>query len=242
MLQRHPLQNPSLAPYGFVFPYYKTRLEFQPKEHPFWVNEEKIAGRVWDRCNRANAPKPLPVQTIIHEILPGQKSANRITAGDFWHDGLPYQARDILMLSTAVQWFGTNCGRCFLETDISGDSIPGFHPEREFLIKLAKEHFDLAAHLAHECSERCKVHRLFARYGCYFAEKDVTPRDRAVLDGLMRWLGRKPGRAFAVEFTKRKKNAWADAHKRMQAAFENSRKRYIIATLPPGVTPNMASA
>lgn len=210
MKQHHPLENPSLAPYGFVFPHRKERLEHKPKGHSLWINEEAIIARVWDRFNRSNAPKPLPIQRIIHEILPGLASSNRLTVGDFYHDGLPYLTRDILVLSSTAQWLGTNNGRCFLDTDISRDSIPGFHPEREFCMKFALEmkRSDKVASLTHVCTARCgRIRMINPAVGCYIDSSDVFARDRAVVDGFMRWLGRKDGRAFNAECTLLKKNA-----------------------------------
>ena len=217
MRQHHPLENPSLAPYGFVFPSRKKRLEYKPEANHHWVNEEKVIVRLWDRRNRKNAPRPLPVQTIIHEILPSQEKANRIINGDLQFDGLPYLTRDILVLSSVVQWFGTNVGRCFIETDISRQSIPGFHFEREFLIKFAQEmkQSDLVAFLTHTCTPHCEtIRKLGFRNECWYDRNNVSLRDRAVVDGLMRWLGRKAGREFLAEFANRKQNAWAAANKR----------------------------
>lgn len=230
MRQHHPLENPSLAPYGFVFPHWQERLEFKPKADPYWINEERIIARVWDRCNRANAPRPLPVEMIIHEILPGLASANRITDGDLWHNGLPYLTRDILVLSTVVQWFGTNVGRCFLETNISHHSIPGFHSEREFLIKFAQEmqRKDMVVFFTHVHTSLCDAVHSF-RGGCYYGNDKVSSRDRIVIDGLMRWLGRKAGRTFIAEYSARKKNAWNTACERQKKAWEEKKMLKVQA-------------
>lgn len=211
MERGHPLENPSLAPYGFVFPLQRGRLDYRPQANASWINEEKVMARLWDRCNRANAPRPLPVQTIVHEILPSQASASRITNGDFWYEGLPYLARDILVLSSTLQWFGTNGGRCFLETDVSRFSIPGFHPGREFRIKLARKmrKRDMVAFWTHVCTPRCESGH---RHCC--DSRAVLPRDRAVVDGLMFWLDRNAGRAFLAEFALRKRNKWNAANER----------------------------
>ncbi len=227
MQQHHPLENPSLTPYGFVFPGGQKRLEYKPTTS-CCVNVEKIAARIWDRWNRTNAPKPLPVQTIIHEILPGLASANRITNGDFWHNGLPYLTRDILVLSRTVQWLGSNNGLCFLGTDISHSSIHGFHPEREFRIKFAMEKMDMVALLMHICTPRCNVVHSLYYNGCYYNANDVSSRDRAVVDGLMRWLGKRAGRAFIAEFKKRKKNAWDTVREREEKEWKT--KGWITAS------------
>ena len=213
MRQHHPLENPSLAPYGFVFPNRQERLRWHPQPYSGSVNLERIIGRLWDRHNRSKAEKSLPVQTIIHDILPGQATANRIEKADFLHEGLPYLTRDILVLSSAMQWFGTNVGGCFLEADIS--SKPGFHPEREFLMKCEREmelnHFDLPPFFVHICTERCRSQPLsFMGQRCYYDDQ-ASARDRAVVDGLMRWLSRPAGRSFIAEYQRRKKNAFEAA-------------------------------
>lgn len=221
MRQHHPLENPSLAPYGFVFPLRQKRLEYQPLvEH--WVNEEKLMARLWDRWNRSNAPRPLPVQTIIHDILPSLATANRLTAGDFLHDGLPYLSRDVLVLSSMLCWFGTNFGRSFLETDISRFGIPGYHPAREFRIKLARKmkKVDIVAHVTHVCNARCGTVRSIVG-DCYHESGEVSVRDRAVVDGLMRWLASRAGRAFIAEFTRRKESAWEAARERHQQTYSH---------------------
>jgi|ETNmetMinimDraft_33_1059910.scaffolds.fasta_scaffold12808_3 hypothetical protein len=213
---QHPLENPSLAPYVFVFLFYQKRLKYKPTTG-FFVNREKIIAKLWDKCNRASAPRPLPVQTIIHEILPAQASANRIFKSDFTHDDLPYLTRDILVLSSVIQWLGTNVGSCFLEClyhDISRQ--PSFHPEREFRMKLAKEmrHVDMVAFWTHICTSRCNTVHLFPYGSCYYDSHEVSTRDRAVVDGLMLWLGRNAGRTFVAEYLTRTSKAIDATNKR----------------------------
>lgn len=221
---QHPLENPSLAPYGFVFPHYQTRLKYKPITDCF-INSEKIILKHWDKRNRAKALQPLPVQTIIHEILPAQASANRIIKGDFQYEDLPYLTRDILVLSSIIQWFGTNVGSCFLERLYSDISCkPSFHPEREFRMKLAKEmqRRDMVAFWTHICTSRCDRVRSFPYDGCYYDSHEVSTRDRAVVDGLMRWLGRNAGRAFIAEYLTRIRNVRDASYKRQREAIQIS--------------------
>lgn len=213
MRQHHPLENPSLAPYGFAFPNRRKRLEYVPEIGG--INAEKIIARMWDRRNRANAAKPLPIESIIHEILPSQATANRIAAGDFMHNGLPYLTRDILLISSTIQWLGTNCGNWFLEEDISREL--GFHPEREFLMKCERSDArrnqtepSMALFLTHSCTERCRNNPFMPFQSCHY-DNPVSERDRAVINGLMRWLGKPPGRGFIAEYLQRRKNAFEAA-------------------------------
>lgn len=207
---QHPLMNPSLTPFGFVFPQYKKRLRFRPTMS--WaINGEKIIAGMWEECNRAHALQPQPARTIIHDILPSQAKVNRVFTGDFTFDGLPYLSRGILVLSSVVQWLATNCGNGFLVTDIS--ERPRFHPEREFLMKLAEEQEqrDMMTFWTHVCDSRCDPNRprFFPDYHYYYTSS-VTGRDRAVVDGLMRWLGKPAGRAFIktyMEIRERKSRA-----------------------------------
>lgn len=216
-----------MAPCGFVFPNWKARLDYEP-EGQYWVNEEVVIARLWDRHNRVGGSRQPPVQTIVHEILPALASANRLTDGDFWHGGLPYLTRDVLVLSSTLQWFGTNIGRCFLETDISKQSIRGYRPEHEFIIKLSqasREKGDMVAFFVHVCSERCTVWQPLAAFGggCCYDKKQVSARDRVVVDGLMRWLGTEEGRLFVKRFVTLKGLLWDRAHRRRRARLTANR-------------------
>lgn len=227
---RHPLVNPSLAPYGFVLPSWGQRLRYE-SENPHWVNTEEVIARFWDKRNRLNAPRPLPARTIIHDILPGLATANRITGGDFVFDGLPYLGRDILVLSSAMQWFGTSVGRCFLEDTWS--FLPPHHPEREFLVKLEfereKSHspVDLAMHFTHVCNARCRHNGILSI--CSYDARDTTARDRALVGGLMRWLGRTAGREFIAAYKARKERVLEAARERSRKAREEKRAKQHAA-------------
>lgn len=216
---QHPLVNPSLAPYGFVFPASKERLEYKPTNVSSWVNTEALIARLWAEVNRADAPKPLPVVTIIHEILPGQATANRLEDGDFEFDGLPFLSRDIALISSFIQWFGTSVGGAFLEGKLySKEKVRSDH---EFLAKYADQvkRQDILRHLVHTCTPKCQngVISMFGN-GHDYRSTIVTDRDKAVVDGLMRWLGRTDGRAFIAKFLERNKRAWAVARKPMTDA------------------------
>jgi len=222
MFRKHPLENPSLAPFGLAMPISQDRLKYT-SDNEIWVNTEKLIARLWDKCNRTNAPRPLPVQTIVHEIMPGVARANRLTKGDFLFDGLPYLTRDITILSSVVQWFGTSCGRCFLEDPLVG--CDPSHPEREFMEKFAKQqklwdHMDMVAFFCHVCTPRCAADtRLyFLETPHYYSPSQVSVRDRAVVDGLMRWLGRKAGREFVARYIARREQALSNARERRLTA------------------------
>jgi hypothetical protein len=213
MFHRHPLENPSLAPYGLATPIFQRRLQYQSTD-AYWVNPEKLIAKAWDQRNRASAQEPRPVCTIVHEVLPGLAQSNRIRKGDFvFIDGMPYLTRDIVVLSTVVQWFGTNCGRVFLEDPLFGGVS---HPEREFTEKLAKCHYcrDMPAFWCHQCNPQCGAGLLTFNQECHRRFTDASIRDRAVIDGLMRWLGREAGREFVADYLARKKRAQAAAHDR----------------------------
>jgi hypothetical protein len=211
---QHPLVNPSLAPVGFVFPISRERLEYKSDESTPWVNTEKLIAEMWEEVNCAHAQKPLPLVTIIHKILPGLARKNKLEEGDFEFDGLPFLSRDIALISTFVQWFGTNVGGAFLETRLHSKSSS--RKDHEFVIKFAEhcKQYNLIAHLMHVCTDRClKGLYIFHSTGHDYSEKTVTDRDRAVVDGLMRWLGSRAGRAFIAEYGNRKKIAWNEVRK-----------------------------
>lgn len=211
---QHPLVNPSLAPFGFTFPVQQKRLQFKPADG-FGINTERVMARLWDRLHRNDAPGSTPIEIIIHEILPSMATANRLVAGDFEFRGKPYLSRDIAILSSVVQWFATNCGRCFLEDPpIFGLKIS--HPEREFTEKLAHDmkRRDFVALWTHTCNDQCQEKVPFFGEPCYYMSSTVSERDRAVVSGLMFWLGKKSGRAFITE-----------QHMRISAAHETARQQ-----------------
>ncbi len=208
---KHPLENPSLAPYGLTTPLSYQRLQYKPTTNPYWVNQEKLLAEMWDKCNRADAPRPLPVQTIIHEILPGQKRRNHLAQGNFVFEGKPYLTRDLMMLSSIVQWLGSNVGNCFLIRDISQKL--GYSLEREFLTKYAEDSkiHDMVTFWCHICTPKCKEPTYFSLIGesnHRYNPRTVTDRDVAVVDGLLRWLGRPAGRGFLSRYEARRKRAW----------------------------------
>jgi hypothetical protein len=253
MRQRHPLENASLAPYGFVFSGRKERLEYLPQDNPHWVNEERLIARLWDKVHRLNAPKPLPITTIVHKILPSFHSCDRLERGDFVFDGLPYLSRDILILSSTLQWFGTNVGRDFLTSDyLLNERIeqgrheqypvllaepPGshhssreepplsYHPSREFILKLWHEEHcqggrDMVPFFVHACTPTCRERAdlLSPLPVCQIDKDHVRPRDRAVVHGLMFWLGTKDGRSFLGTLASKKERAWLAARSKFRTA------------------------
>lgn len=194
---QHPLVNPSLAPFGFVTSRQKGRLEYIPTTAT-GINRERIIGRLWAKRHRLKAVHPLPIKVIVHEILPSQEKTNILKFGDFVFGELPYLSRDIIVLSGMIQWLGTNVGDCFLTTSLNGRK--GYHPEREFVMKLAEEmeRCHLVAHILHVCDGRCGtcLSRVGSFDGCAYDTRSISDRDMAVVDGLMRWLGKKDGRSF----------------------------------------------
>jgi hypothetical protein len=176
-------------------------LESKSLNNEFWVNAEVVIARFWDKRNRANESRPLPVQTIIHEILPGQKRINRLEKGNFVFEGLPYLTRDIMVLNSIVQWFGTSVGSNFLTEDIS--RWHPHHPEREFLVKF-----------------EVKNNQWFCWDPCVYDLDEVSERDRAVADGFMRWLGRHAGREFTAQYQTRLKRVWAAVDEKRRRALE----------------------
>jgi hypothetical protein len=124
-----------------------------------------------------------------------------------------------------VQWFGTNIGHCFFTgATWLPDGVQITHPEREFRIRFMIEterhwrKWDMVAFFMHECNQGCGVWG----GGCAIDSRPVTPRDRAVVDGLMRWLGRSEGRAFIKAFEEWRARSLAErtraTAKRLQTA------------------------
>lgn len=228
MFHKHPLENPSLAPLHLTTALSYRRLQYEPTSS-FWVFEERMSARLWEKRNRMDAQRPLPVERIIHSILPAMAARFRIDKGDFVFEGKPYLTRDIVTLSSAVQWFGTNIGRCFIDEPLRNPP-KNYHASKEFALKLAKENRDrdFYAFLSHRCTNACnnpKRFRLFMSDPCLFDSRKVTERDRAVIDGLMRWLGTTHGRQYLTEFSDRRKQAHQDADRRRRQSYELRRKK-----------------
>lgn len=220
---KHPLENPSLAPLGLTTELSYSRLHWRPTG-PFMVFVERMSARFWEKRNRADALRPLPVETIIHRIMPSMAQRNRIAKGDFVFEGKPYLTRDIVTLSSAVQWFGTNVGSCFINEPLHKKGR-GYHPSREFIVKLAQENEqkldacrpDMYTHLTHRCTGRCKN-------SCVYDSRTVTDRDKAVVDALMRWLGTAHGRQYLEQYRVRQQLARESASCRERRHRQRKRK------------------
>lgn len=217
---QHPLVRPSLAPYGFAYHQHSDRLSYKPRHDPYYVNAERMMARFWDRRHRIDALDPLPIETIIHRIMPGHAQVNRLFEKEFEFRGYAYMSRDIALLSSIMYWFGTNVGSCFLEVPYTGDWLPKDrqlpplnewkdklknHPEHEFLKKYerAMRDRDMVAFWGHECTGECgESRRKFSPFVSPHAydSSAITERDRAVVRGLMHWLGRVEGRSFTADW------------------------------------------
>jgi hypothetical protein len=153
---QHPLQNPSLAPFGFAFPHYKERLDHKSEFDPNWVNPERAMAKFWQKIHRQDIAESLPMEEIIHTILPAMGTRWRLQNGDFSFRDRLYLGRDIALISTAVYWFATNVGNCFLRYP-HGLHTPKRH-DHEFLEKFTrymKEQRNLVAMWAHVCNNEC---------------------------------------------------------------------------------------
>jgi len=223
-MYKHPLENPTLAPLGLTTPLSQTRLQWRPSI-PHTVFVERMSARFWEKRNRTDAARPLPVETILHRIMPSMAQCNRLTRGDFVFEGKAYLTRDIVTLANAVQWFGTNIGKCFIDEPLLKKG-KNYHSSREFTRKLARENEqkcefnrpNMYTFLAHRCTGRCKGQ-------CVYDARKVTERDKAVIDALMRWLGTVHGRQYLADYRLRQDKAWQSASARGQRYGERRRKR-----------------
>lgn len=228
LIHKHPLENPTLAPLGLRTKLSYDRLQYKPTSK-FWVFEERMIARFWEKRNRLGAPEPLPVAEIIHHILPAIAKEHRIKHGDFVFAGLPYLTRDLVTLSSTVQWFGTNVGRNFIDSTLTKPG-GGYHPSQEFVVKLEREnkHRDMYAFLSHRCTNRCwdpKRVRINVFDLCIYDSRQVTKRDRAMIDGLMSWLGTDRGRTFLCDFRARRTAAHEAADRRRSQNLERRRAK-----------------
>ncbi|MDB5225460.1 MAG: hypothetical protein JWL87_412 [Candidatus Adlerbacteria bacterium] len=221
MLTKHPLQRLSLAPFGLTTALSWRRLHCKPSMG-YRVNQERMSARLWEKRNRAGVPGPWPVETIIHDILPGISGRHRTASGDFEFCGKPYCTRDIATLASVVQWLGTSGGQNFMDTPMYRKP-KGYTDAKEFTLKLARENrtHNYYAFLVHRCDQRCGGRK--GVFNCVFSGRTVTERDRVVVLGLMRWLGSENGRQYLADFRARRDQAWKDANRRRRRQSERRR-------------------
>lgn len=122
---QHALAEASLAPFGFMFPEYRERLTFNPYKN--YRNNEEVIGRLWHARNRPEHSDTVPIETILHVILPKVlPDQEPLLCGEFWYCDKMYMSHDIALLSTAVQWLATNVGSDTLRV-CSNPARPGFY-------------------------------------------------------------------------------------------------------------------
>jgi hypothetical protein len=198
----HPLQNPSLTPVGLVFPISKARLSFEPPHGS--INGDRVSAEFWARKNCLKSSWPLPAETILHEVLPTLEEGAALQQFDFEFRGRLYATRDIMILSTFMQWFGSNVGNSFLF------EMPyGFTPSDSamvFVEKLAREmkQCDHTYRLLHECNDICgtaTAHSMISLVGGHHGPGStyVSKHDRLVVRALMLWLATADGKKYVSE-------------------------------------------
>jgi hypothetical protein len=192
---KHPLENLSLTPIGFVFPNQKKRIE--EKLGQYMVNGDYYAALFWNNANKVYENTNQPAKVILQEILP-YLSGYKHEAEDFMFDGLQYISRDIMVLSACMQWTGTNNGRSFMTESPFGYDWNGFD---EFVCKYTHENKndELSRVLLHQCTEDCEDVAPGIE-ACVYDGEQITSRDRLVIDSLMIWLGTDQGRMYMKEY------------------------------------------
>lgn len=211
----HSLKSQSLAPQGFVFPLYIERLNDRYKPWPsslsHHINPELMMSRFWEKVNRAGSPTPMPIQTIIHEILPTLGKKYRARDNDTFFDGKHYRSRDICLISTIVQWFATNSGNGFLEKincywlDLYTDRKDYYQVKYSAEQKLS----DMFRYWTHVCMPCCYNPSRFTADSDrhVLSTQSVTARDRAIAQAVMKWLDSDAGNAFRIAWSERMKKA-----------------------------------
>jgi hypothetical protein len=199
----HPFQVVrSLAPAPFVLPNSLRR----QLERLSGINYESVMARYWEQLHLENMRGPRPIETIVHKILRRMKPAMRLErdGGDFIFRDRPYLTRDILVISTFVQWFATGCGRCFLEDPFNrfnASTIPVHAYTRKLRYETEDRRPDLITIILHVCTSECPCMKPgFARGGfggtCAFRAEHVSDRDLALVWALMKWLEGPAGLRF----------------------------------------------
>lgn len=174
---QHPLEDPSLTPFGFVLPNWKYRLAPLAKD---MINGDREISLLWAAENRMSS-ESRPAVMMIGEILPSIITTRQFSGGDFFFDGRLYYRRDILVLSSFIAWLGCNCGLAFLR----GNSLS---------LKSMVKRFD-----AYEAREQI-VYHVLKRQPHYIERHvnlpDITKRDEALIRSIMYWLNRTEGKEF----------------------------------------------
>jgi hypothetical protein len=205
-MRHHPLATSSLAPFGFATSFYAERLDFRPPGQKHYLNPERLIAKLWERAHLRDARRPHPIQAIIHTILPSICEDYRAADGDFLFLRKPYSSRDIMILSSAVQWLGTNCGMSFLTESSINSSCDD--PQLEFATKFERLSTNclLTCQFTHECSEKCGTPPpgVFMGLTCRLDPNMVSVRDKALIKSLMLWLGTSAGRRFLDAFILRR--------------------------------------
>ncbi len=209
--QKHPLENPSLAPFGLATPHYKIRMSQDLSGIGTEINGAKELMLLWEYWNSSESKhRPLPIASIIHYILPSLGKTERIVDGDFYFEELPYVTKDIIVISSIMCWFGTNVGRYFIESPPPAN-IGG---ELEFLEKYRIENkswrygSDMLHFWLHECTNKCKQYRICLIEPEHHYDEKPTAREYALTEALMIWLGTKEGRSFFDEYRARLKQLY----------------------------------
>lgn len=187
---QHPLENPSLTPYSFLFPFSYMRV--RQKLETNMINGDHEIVKFWAKQNRNNSQRPLPAKVILHDILPSLSSQVAAAKQSFTFDGLPYHNRDIALLSSMVRWFGTNIGNSFITSRYTNEKYK--HPVKEFVEKFNQlDNSDIILGMAiHSCTVKCKNNTIDHAINTSL----ITDRDRLVVKALLIWLGKEQGRDF----------------------------------------------
>jgi hypothetical protein len=200
---QHPLVNASITPYGYAL--YPRRLEFEA--YPGYINPERIIAQHWEKRNRLQARGKQPIRQIIHETHPELTEETRVESDALVFDGLKYLERDILVLSTAIQWLGTNVGNSFLERKPFG-RYSGTWDSFEIKYKEECPRYDPLRIWTHKCNEKCCAPPMWSGINSHtYDPRAITARDKKIAAALMSWLGSMQGQIFIEEYVAQKKEA-----------------------------------
>jgi hypothetical protein len=193
----HPLINQSLAPQVFTTDAKLGRRRYVPQAG---VNRERIITTFWDKIHRRAADKPYPLQIILHEILLRRCPDAPRSPVDFDFEGYGYAARDIFVVTSMVQWLGTNVGTQFYE-DRTLRACPLPDDEGFWMDFEERWGWNTIRSVLHECTSTCVPSSSSAEFGDGhdYAEV-VSERDLAVVEAFFVWLGMPHGRAFTLSY------------------------------------------
>jgi len=147
----------------------------------------------WDKTSRLSVSVPRPAEVMMNTIMPIMPGYQIFEEGDIPLNDIQYMSRDILVLSSVIQWFGTGIGQNWITERPS--TCKASRSSLEFVERFAIDGQKFIYAAIHQCLATCRPGY------CDHTPKQITKRDRLVVGAFMIWLGRVEGRDYMERYT-----------------------------------------